>query len=98
MSEIEFNYRLKDLLANLNTYTRYPSIFVPVAMQGEPMIETETGNDIRVRGVAQMKALYEKELMNQTVMLYLADSSVLQRFDFQYPEAIRHSSFSLEKI
>ena len=45
-----------------------------------------------------MKALYEKELMNQTVMLYLADSSVLRRFDFQYPEAIRHSSFSLEKI
>lgn len=31
-------------------------------------------------------------------MLYLADTSVLRRFDFQFPEAIRYSSFSLEKI
>ena len=33
-------------------------------MQGEPVIETETNREIKVRGVAQMKALYEMELMN----------------------------------
>ena len=33
-------------------------------MQGEPVIETEANREIKVRGVAQMKALYEMELMN----------------------------------
>ena len=61
---MELNWRLKDLLAHLNTHTRYPSIFVPIAMQGEPVIETEANREIKVRGVAQMKAFYEMELMN----------------------------------
>ena len=61
---MELSWRLKDLLAHLNTHTRYPSIFIPIAMQGEPMLENETNREIKVRGVAQMKALYEMELMN----------------------------------
>ena len=36
--------------------------------------------------------------MHSSAVLFLADTSAVRRFDFQMPEQLRFSSFTLEKI
>ena len=36
--------------------------------------------------------------MHSAVVLILADSSAVRRFDFQMPEQLRFSSFTLERV
>lgn len=56
-------------------------MFLPVSMQAEPLEDVEP-QQYKVRSVPQLKAMHELELMHSVVILYLADSSALRRYDF----------------
>ena len=40
-TEVEIRFSLQDLLAHINTHTKYPSMFIPIAMQAEPLADVE---------------------------------------------------------
>ena len=97
---------LKDLLALINAHTDYPSSFLPITVQAEPIIDQfdfstlrqQRSNNGKYQTLPQLKAKFEFELMHSSAVLFLADTSAVRRFDFQMPEQLRFSSFTLEKI
>ena len=80
---------LKELLAHMNAHTTYPSQFLPVSVQAEPLdllSNEDSSNGRKSQTLPQLKAKYEFELMHSSAVLYLADSNAVRRFDLQMPE------------